>query len=133
MQKLFSIPSFLISAAHFLDCITVLGLIAMESDIFIAHPITFIQLVLLIVNSFGGLLSCLWMAGGLPMEADKLHEAFCEKLQQRLLFVGKVDKIRIENSLQKNRHLYCPAVILCISGGVLFLHWQALFLLTPFF
>ncbi|GIX78053.1 uncharacterized protein CEXT_75091 [Caerostris extrusa] len=44
------------------------------------------------VYACGGLLSCLWTAGGLPIEAAKLKEAYRRKLQQKKILDGKVGK-----------------------------------------
>ncbi|GIY71602.1 hypothetical protein CEXT_377851 [Caerostris extrusa] len=47
-------------------------------------------MVFMFTNSFGGLLAYLWIAGGLPIEADRLKEAFRSKLLQARLSANGV-------------------------------------------
>ncbi|GBM68498.1 hypothetical protein AVEN_144206-1 [Araneus ventricosus] len=91
MHKVFSIPSFLIFIAHFCTCITVVGIMVKQDSS--ESYIVLCEFVLYISNSFGGLLACLWMAGGLPTEAGRFKEAFRRKMKQRLLCIRKKDEI----------------------------------------
>ncbi|GBO44682.1 hypothetical protein AVEN_89419-1, partial [Araneus ventricosus] len=101
MQKVFSVPSFLISVASFSSCIIVIAI--MVNNLFQGMSYAaLIQWIFMITHSFGGLLACLWMAGRLPMEAEILRTEFRKKMRQRLLSVGKSDGIRFENELVEN-------------------------------
>ncbi|GBM83141.1 hypothetical protein AVEN_101247-1 [Araneus ventricosus] len=91
-QRVFSVTSFLISAAHFCARITVLGSLILDAITFIKDYTLLCQLVLLFLNSSGGLLACLWTAGGLPLAEDELKDAFRRKMRERLHLFGKVDE-----------------------------------------
>ncbi|GBN31476.1 hypothetical protein AVEN_211399-1 [Araneus ventricosus] len=95
LQNVFSVPSFLISVAHFSNCI-IINALTVNNFFQNKHYAEVIQWIFMITHSFGGLLSCLWIAGRLPMEAEILQEEFRKKMRQRLLIVSKNDEIRFE-------------------------------------
>ncbi|KAF8794501.1 hypothetical protein HNY73_002476 [Argiope bruennichi] len=98
LQEIFSVSSFLLSIAHFGICISVLGLLfkITIANISLHFAIT---LLLNLANSFAGLMTCLWMAGGLPVEASKFKEAFRRKINQRLMFLHEEEDIFFEKCL----------------------------------
>ncbi|KAF8771363.1 hypothetical protein HNY73_018796 [Argiope bruennichi] len=98
IQKVFSVPSFLISVTHYGICIVAIAIIVHKSfkDL---HYIVVIHWTFSITNSFGGLLACLWIAGRLPVEAGILQEEFRKMIRQRLLLTGESEKICFENVL----------------------------------
>ncbi|GIY63705.1 uncharacterized protein CDAR_222031 [Caerostris darwini] len=98
LQKVFSVPSFFMACSHFCTCITALGTIILLGSSKLPFMIL-IQISFMFVNACGGLLSCLWMAGGLPREASKLKDAYCRKLQQRRLLVGEEGAACFEKKL----------------------------------
>ncbi|GBN31473.1 hypothetical protein AVEN_211396-1 [Araneus ventricosus] len=100
LQKVFSVPSFLISVTHFSNCIICIAAIVKKfyQD---EHYSLVIAWVFMMAHSFGGLLACLWIAGSLPVEAGALQEEFRKKMRQRLLSVSKSDEIRFEVELVK--------------------------------
>ncbi|GIY31196.1 uncharacterized protein CDAR_80801 [Caerostris darwini] len=98
LQKVFSVPSFFMACSHFCTCITALGAFILIGNSEINFMIV-IQIGFMFVNACGGLLYCLWMAGGLPTEATKLKEAYSRKVQQKRLLVGKVGEACFEKKL----------------------------------
>ncbi|GBN20697.1 hypothetical protein AVEN_31923-1 [Araneus ventricosus] len=54
---------------------------------------------LILFNSCFGLLACLWMAGGLPVEAARFKETFRRKISQRLTYLRKEEAIHFEKCL----------------------------------
>ncbi|GFU31145.1 hypothetical protein NPIL_313171 [Nephila pilipes] len=71
-QKVFSLPSFLMFVAHFCTCITVLAsIVVFKPDLNSNMQLVWI---LLLINSFCGLVAILWKAGSLPIEAEKLKK-----------------------------------------------------------
>ncbi|GIY65982.1 uncharacterized protein CDAR_454021 [Caerostris darwini] len=84
LQNVFSVPSFLISVALFCTCITALGMLIVLFGEFQRFALQSL-VALMFVNSFGGLVICLWTAGGLPVEVEKLKETLRKKLQQKRL------------------------------------------------
>ncbi|GBN27738.1 hypothetical protein AVEN_175059-1 [Araneus ventricosus] len=58
-------------------------------------------MVMMFVNSFGGLLVCLWIAGGLPVEEKRMKDAFRKKIQQRRLSRLSVDAICLEEEMSE--------------------------------
>ncbi|GFQ75774.1 uncharacterized protein TNCT_259411 [Trichonephila clavata] len=96
-QKVFSVPSFLISVAHFCSSIAVLAVITyLKEDIKFNRQI---EWILVFMNSSCGLLAILWNAGSLPIEAEKLKIAYRRKCRQKLLSENKVGELRSENDL----------------------------------
>ncbi|GBN26860.1 hypothetical protein AVEN_162510-1 [Araneus ventricosus] len=114
-QRVFSVASFLISAAHFCACIIVLGSLILDAITFIKDYTLLCQLVLLFLNSSGGLLACLWTAGGLPLAEDELKDAFRRKMRERLRLFGKVDEECFQQEL-----LQKPSFLMSGCGIVYF-------------
>ncbi|KAF8774205.1 hypothetical protein HNY73_016783 [Argiope bruennichi] len=98
MQKVFSVPSFIISVTHFSNCIVAIAIFAHRFFTELHYTVV-LHWVFNIINSFGGLLACLWIAGRLPVEAEILQEEFRKKSRQRLLSSGKSEEICFENAL----------------------------------
>ncbi|GIY10521.1 hypothetical protein CDAR_215101 [Caerostris darwini] len=89
LQKVLSVPSFLLSTAHLCTCIPTLGMLVLPGGL--SMPAVALGLmVFMFTNSFGGLLAYLWIAGGLPIEADRLKEVFRSKLLQARLSANGV-------------------------------------------
>ncbi|GFR02304.1 uncharacterized protein TNCT_54491 [Trichonephila clavata] len=83
VQKVFFVPSFLVCVIHFCSCITVLVAAMFIKNV--TDPTTHLKMVCLFINSFCGLLACLWTAGRLPIEGEKLRTGFRKKLCQKYL------------------------------------------------
>ncbi|GBM87155.1 hypothetical protein AVEN_19138-1, partial [Araneus ventricosus] len=88
IQQIFSVPSFLIATAHFSACTAILGAFIVDSKIYTRDYAVLNQLVVVFLSSSGGLLACLWAAGGLPIEEDRLKDTFRRKTKQRLQLVN---------------------------------------------
>ncbi|GBN26852.1 hypothetical protein AVEN_162504-1 [Araneus ventricosus] len=114
-QRVFSVPSFLISAAHFCSCITVLGSLILDASTYIKNYTLLCQSVLLFLNSSGGLLACLWTAGGFTLAEHQLKDAFRRKMRERLHLFGKVDEECFQNEL-----LQKPSFLMSGCGIVYF-------------
>ncbi|GBN88188.1 hypothetical protein AVEN_245096-1 [Araneus ventricosus] len=100
-QRVFSVPSFWISAAHFCSCITVLGSLIVDAGTYIKNYTLLCQSVLLFLNSSGGLLACLWTAGGLPLAEGQMKDAFRRKMRERLHLFGKVHEECFQKELMQ--------------------------------
>ncbi|GBM88355.1 hypothetical protein AVEN_199342-1 [Araneus ventricosus] len=87
IQKIFSVPSFLIATAHFSACTSIFGAFIVDSKIYTKDYVVLNQLVVVFLSSTGGLLACLWAAGGLPIEEDRFKDTFRRKTKQRLQLV----------------------------------------------
>ncbi|GBN42380.1 hypothetical protein AVEN_174256-1 [Araneus ventricosus] len=114
-QRVFSVPSFLISTTHFCACITVLGSLIVDASTFIKNYTLLCQLVLLFLNSSGGLLACLWTAGGLPLAEDEMKGAFQRKIREQSHLFRMVD----EECFQKEL-LQKPSFLMSGCGIVYF-------------
>ncbi|GBO09901.1 hypothetical protein AVEN_257779-1, partial [Araneus ventricosus] len=88
IQKIFSVPSFLIATAHFSACTSIFGAFIVDSKIYTKDYVVLNQLVVVFLSSSGGLLACLWAAGGLPIEEDRFKDTFRRKTKQRLQLVN---------------------------------------------
>ncbi|GFY77836.1 uncharacterized protein TNIN_352721 [Trichonephila inaurata madagascariensis] len=96
-QKVFSVPSFLISVSHFCSCIAILAVeIYLKDDLQLHRQI---EWFLIFMNSFCGLLAILWKAGSLPIEAEKLKRTYRIKFRQKLLSENKVGELHSEMDL----------------------------------
>ncbi|GBN15315.1 hypothetical protein AVEN_246406-1 [Araneus ventricosus] len=84
VQSSFCAPSFLICTAHFCACITILTALIVEQNSY-AHFTALSAFCLHFFNSSGGLLACLWMAGG--PSTNKFKEAFERKIRDKKLSV----------------------------------------------
>ncbi|GBM65310.1 hypothetical protein AVEN_89682-1 [Araneus ventricosus] len=114
LQKVFSLPSFLLCAANFISCCTHVGWFvwiytnnedwAME-----------ISYIFIFINSTASLLAFLWTAGGLPLDMEALVNEFCKKLQCRLIHRGKADEIDLGKGLNEE-----PSFVLSGCGIVYF-------------
>ncbi|GBN62810.1 hypothetical protein AVEN_32393-1 [Araneus ventricosus] len=98
LQAIFSVPSLLLSLAHFGVCISALGTSFNVPALKMGWYFV-IKFSLTLANSFIGLVTFLWMAGGLPVEAAKFKEAFRRKISQRVTFLRKEEEIHFEKYL----------------------------------
>ncbi|GFS87192.1 uncharacterized protein NPIL_265501 [Nephila pilipes] len=57
------------------------------------------QLILLLMNTFCGLVAILWKAGSLPIEAEKLKKTFRRKCRKKFLSEKKVREIQFQTDL----------------------------------
>ncbi|KAF8794505.1 hypothetical protein HNY73_002480 [Argiope bruennichi] len=90
IQSIFSVTSFLVCTAHFCASITVLtALIVPQND---SSYITACAFGLYFLNSSGGLLACLWIAGGPSKNANKFKESFERKIRERKLYLEKTNR-----------------------------------------
>ncbi|GBM94039.1 hypothetical protein AVEN_124541-1 [Araneus ventricosus] len=92
LQRVFYLPSFLICAASFCSCCTIVAWILKGFDysVELAIMLTFFLYFFMCGVS---LLACLWTAGGLPVELEAFNEEFHKKAQLRLLVNAKTDGI----------------------------------------
>ncbi|KAF8781603.1 hypothetical protein HNY73_011983 [Argiope bruennichi] len=98
-QEVFSVPSFLILAAHFCSSIAVLGDLIYNADFFYTDYFFLSRLLLLFLNSSVGLLACLWTAGGLPLAENQLKDAFRRKKRERFFLFGKENEEYFQKEL----------------------------------
>ncbi|GFR19948.1 uncharacterized protein TNCT_165151 [Trichonephila clavata] len=83
LQDIFSLPSFFVILSNFLTCCSTLGIILT------GHPskITLVTAVFVGIPNLVSLVVVLWVAGGLPVEQDKLKDAFFKRAHYRYLLV----------------------------------------------
>ncbi|GBM40059.1 hypothetical protein AVEN_58604-1 [Araneus ventricosus] len=100
VQSIFSLTSFLICIVHFCVCITILTAFINVTN---SEHSFFVQSVniLYFVNSFGGLLACLWVAGACPNKAKNFKEAFGRKIRERKLHERWVSEVCFAESLNE--------------------------------
>ncbi|GBM69476.1 hypothetical protein AVEN_67878-1 [Araneus ventricosus] len=98
IQKIFSVPCFLIFVAHFFVCVTSLGWV-FELKPTGASGVFLSTMFIEFTNAFGGLLACYWAAGGLPVAADAFRDTFRTKIQQRMLLFRKSNALCFEKCL----------------------------------
>ncbi|GBN80374.1 hypothetical protein AVEN_250379-1, partial [Araneus ventricosus] len=84
LQKVFYLPSFLICAASFCSCCTLVAWILKRFD-YSVELATMLTFFLYFFMCGVSLLACLWTAGGLPVELEEFNEEFHKKAQLRLL------------------------------------------------
>ncbi|GBM95025.1 hypothetical protein AVEN_196183-1, partial [Araneus ventricosus] len=111
VQSIFSAPSFLVCTAHFCTCITVLTALIVQQNTY-AYFTAIITFCLYFLNSSGGLLACLWIAGGPPNNANKFKEAFGRKIQEKKLRVDKTKEVFCVDDLNGLSH-YTLSGALC--------------------
>ncbi|GBM95920.1 hypothetical protein AVEN_85273-1 [Araneus ventricosus] len=99
IQKIFSVPSFLIATAHFSACIAILGTLIVNSRIYTKDYAVLNQLIVVFLSSSGGLLACLWAAGGIPIEEDRFKDTFRRKTKQRFQLVNGKNERCIQNQI----------------------------------
>ncbi|GBN26855.1 hypothetical protein AVEN_162506-1 [Araneus ventricosus] len=99
IQKIFSAPSFLIATAQFSACTSIFGAFIVDSKIYTQDYVVLNQLVVVFLSSSGGLLACLWAAGGLPIEEDRFKDTFRRKTKQRLQLVNGKNERYIQNQI----------------------------------
>ncbi|GBO38937.1 hypothetical protein AVEN_1062-1 [Araneus ventricosus] len=94
IQKIFSVPSFLIATAQFSACTSIFGAFIVDSKIYTQDYVVLNQLVVVFLSSSGGLLACLWAAGGISIEEDRFKDTFRRKTKQRfqLNYINKCSK-----------------------------------------
>ncbi|GBM02194.1 hypothetical protein AVEN_229744-1 [Araneus ventricosus] len=98
LQRVFYFPSFLICAASFCSCCTLIAWILKCSDY--SEELAMILTFFLYFFMCGvSLLACLWTAGGLPVELEAFNEEFHKKAQLRLLINARRDEIDFEKLL----------------------------------
>ncbi|GFY79387.1 uncharacterized protein TNIN_268401 [Trichonephila inaurata madagascariensis] len=83
LQDIFSLPSFFVILSNFFTCCSTLGIILT------GHPskITIVTTVFVGMPNLLSLIIVLWVAGGLPVEQDKLKDAFYKRAHYRYLIV----------------------------------------------
>ncbi|KAF8793822.1 hypothetical protein HNY73_001860 [Argiope bruennichi] len=101
IQKIFSLPSFFISTTHFCVCIVFLSKLAVRNLGKMSYGALCLD-ILRFVNSFCGLVAFLWVAGRMPVEADRLKEAFRTKIKMRMIRYLKADEICFERVLDND-------------------------------
>ncbi|GBO34619.1 hypothetical protein AVEN_230586-1 [Araneus ventricosus] len=98
LQRVFYFPSFLICAASFCSCCTLVAWILKSID----HSVELATMLIFFLYFFMcgvSLLACLWTAGGLPVELGTFNEEFLKKAQLRLLVNARTDGIDLEKHL----------------------------------
>ncbi|KAF8782955.1 hypothetical protein HNY73_013182 [Argiope bruennichi] len=98
IQKIFSVPCFLMFIAHFSVCVTSLGWI-LVLDRSGAGGMLLLTMAIEFLNAFGGLLTCYWVAGGLPGAANAFRNAFQTKVQQRMILFRKSETLGFQKGL----------------------------------
>ncbi|GFU47387.1 uncharacterized protein NPIL_82401 [Nephila pilipes] len=95
IQEIFSLPSFFIFATHFMSCANIIGWL-LCFDLASYKPHMFTQSIFFGVNAFGCLVAILWIVGGLPVQMQKLKEAFYKKAHLRLLILGNLEEPQLK-------------------------------------
>ncbi|KAG8179269.1 hypothetical protein JTE90_026733 [Oedothorax gibbosus] len=85
LQKVFSLPSFLMFATHYCACSSLLGWLVLGE---LRSAIKTFQTAFYFGSSFACLVAYLWVPGKLPVEMNKLKEAFRQKSRLRWIFLG---------------------------------------------
>ncbi|GBN40119.1 hypothetical protein AVEN_241273-1 [Araneus ventricosus] len=100
LQRMYYLPSFLMCAASFCSCCTLVAwiLISMDYSVVLAMILTFF-LYFFMCGVL--LLACLWTAEGLPVELEAVNEEFHKKVHLRLLVNAKTDEIDFEKHLSE--------------------------------
>ncbi|GBM51108.1 hypothetical protein AVEN_275299-1 [Araneus ventricosus] len=91
IQKTFYGPSFLISVVNFGICITTIGWLLVPTELLLTS-VGIVKILLYSANSICSLVCVLWMAGGLPAEAEKLKTEFRKKVRQRWIMTKNVNE-----------------------------------------
>ncbi|GFS53591.1 uncharacterized protein TNIN_279441 [Trichonephila inaurata madagascariensis] len=83
LQDIFSLPSFFVILSNFFTCCSTLGIILT------GHPskISIVTAVFVGIPNLVSLIVVLWIAGRLPVEQDKLKDAFYKRAHYRYLIV----------------------------------------------
>ncbi|KAG8186597.1 hypothetical protein JTE90_019919 [Oedothorax gibbosus] len=89
LQKVFSLPSFLMFATHYCACSTLLGWFVLGE---ISSVSKILQILFYFSNSSVCLIACLWVPGKLPIEIDKMKEAFRSKYRYRWFHLGVMEE-----------------------------------------
>ncbi|GBN98917.1 hypothetical protein AVEN_10288-1 [Araneus ventricosus] len=127
LQRMYYLPSFLMCAASFCSCCTLVAWIlkSMDYSVVLAMILTFFLYFFMRGVS---LLACLWTAGGLPVELEAVNEEFHKKAHLRLLVNAKTDEIDFEKHLSERSVFvlsgcdiihFKRGVILSLVGGIL--------------
>ncbi|GFX52760.1 uncharacterized protein TNCV_2922021 [Trichonephila clavipes] len=83
LQDIFSLPSFFVILSNFFTCCSTLGILLTDNP----SRITLVTAVFVGMPNLISLIVILWVAGGLPVEQDKLKNAFYKRAHCRYLIV----------------------------------------------
>ncbi|GBN99789.1 hypothetical protein AVEN_109905-1 [Araneus ventricosus] len=98
IQNIFSVPSLLMITKDFLSCATIIGWqLYYHSKSYRSDGL--IGSVFYGVNCFGSLAAVLWFVGGIPIQLQKLKDAFHRKERQRLSFLQKQGSLQLRKEL----------------------------------
>ncbi|GFT33483.1 uncharacterized protein NPIL_668821 [Nephila pilipes] len=95
VQRSFSTTSFFLITTNFVSCCRLFGWNLMYAW----HSVKAIETFFYGVSSLGCLIGILWVAGGLPIEQQKLKKEFYKKSLLRLIFVGISQEPRLTKEL----------------------------------
>ncbi|GFS46020.1 uncharacterized protein NPIL_73061 [Nephila pilipes] len=98
IQDVFSLPAFFVVAANFTSCMTIIGWF-LHIDLANYHAHMFAQTVFLAINSFGCLTFLLWIASCVPIQMQKLKEAFYKKAHLRLITYRDLGEPQLKTEL----------------------------------
>ncbi|GFR13684.1 uncharacterized protein TNCT_716391 [Trichonephila clavata] len=88
LQDIFSMPSFFLIISHLLICCTVLG-ITMTGNVMRWAEV---KAVFYGIPNLVSLIVILWIAGGLPVDQNKLKSAFCKRAHSRFRIIFPSDE-----------------------------------------
>ncbi|GFQ76462.1 uncharacterized protein TNCT_315681 [Trichonephila clavata] len=95
LQDIFSLPSFFVILSNFFTCCSVLGII-LTGD---SSMITIVTVVFVGLPNLVSLIVILWIAGGLPVEQNKLKDAFGKRAHSRFLTVLSHEELHFKREI----------------------------------
>ncbi|KAG8180008.1 hypothetical protein JTE90_020963 [Oedothorax gibbosus] len=93
LQDYFSVTSLLVFGAYFLCSVSTLGYYITTAYTTLDISIG-LMLTMYAVCSLAGMMSILYVAGGLSIELNRFKSAFCRKLQERMFLRQGIEEIR---------------------------------------
>ncbi|GFS46553.1 uncharacterized protein NPIL_585601 [Nephila pilipes] len=98
IQNVFSLPSFFMIVANFFTTGTVIGwFLFLDSSIYQLNEIA--ESVYHITTDFGCMIVVLWVAGGIPVQLEKLKDTFYKTLSLRYIFRCSVEEPQLKKEL----------------------------------
>ncbi|GIY29486.1 uncharacterized protein CDAR_534171 [Caerostris darwini] len=98
IQAIFSLPAFFLIAGNFLSCGSVIGKhLYFGKEMYRSYHMK--ESVFYGISSFFCLTIILWVAGGVPIQVQKLKEAFYKKEHLRLLTITDFDEPTLKKGL----------------------------------
>ncbi|KAG8178668.1 hypothetical protein JTE90_025590 [Oedothorax gibbosus] len=70
-------------------CCSFFGYVLLTTQL-MSYPLFYVSLIFYVLNSFGSLAVCLWIAGGVSVEAENFRTAFRRKVNLRKIMFAEV-------------------------------------------